>query len=362
MKLVSKILLHCLFWVLSFLIFARANALGEIGYVDWIYSTVWFIILIPVFYVSFYSLHLFLVDKTFKYKDENSLMAKWISPGVIYFFASLNILLQLTIHTDSVFDIILAAPFIPNDVFLIPESNNFVTLGIYLTFIVFGLVFAGAEYLQRQQVFKEELAKEKQLRLEAENRTILQQVNPHFLYNTLNAIYAQAVQGSEQVKESLLTLSDLMRYPVSISSKQKWVDFREEFEQIRRYTDLQKLRFTKRIIVLLKDETEGHSFQVPPLLLMIPIENAFKHGNYTMASVLEIRVQIDDEEVVFTVKNPVDKEGEKNTNKVSTGQGIKQLQEGLSHAFGKNYQYQSYFTDGGKGFCTVIRFPLVNDH
>lgn len=357
----KRILLHLIFWVISYLIFTKANAIGELGYVDWVYSAIWFAILIPVFYLSFASLSRFLAGKIFHHKKQYSTYGKWMTAEVLYMLAATNIIIQLTVHTDWVFNLILNSPFIPDDVFLIPETNKFINLSIYLSFIVFGLLFAGAEHLQKEQKIKDELAKEKQLRLEAENRTILQQVNPHFLYNTLNAIYAQAIQGSDSVKESLLTLSELMRYPVSLSSENKWVPFQTELAQIKRYIDLQKLRFTNRVMVIVKDKTDDEVFDVPPLLLMIPIENAFKHGYLIHASLVEIVFEKVENELHFTVKNPINlekKNDDVSLRQKSTGQGLLQLKEGLSLLYGNQYRLENQVNTMNKTYEFSLYLPL----
>lgn len=340
----KRIILHLIFWALSFLIFAKATALGELGYVDWIYSAIWFCIFLPIFYLSFASVFLIDTQKEEKKKKHKGWKSFFYAPYMGYLLGMINILLQAANHQDGIFRLILRFNFIPNDVFIVPEQNNFIALSYILIFMSFGLLFSAGEYVLKQQKIKEELAKEKQLRLEAENRTILQQVNPHFLYNTLNAIYAQAIQGSENVKESLVTLSELMRYPVSLSSENKWVSFQTELAQIKRYVDLQKLRFTNRVMVLVKDKTEDEEFNVPPLLLMIPLENAFKHGYLTYASLVEIIFEKVGKELRFFVSNPINPE--KNDSDVtkrqkSTGQGLVQLNEGLRLLYGKDFRIEN---------------------
>jgi|GEM_PF-2685306 len=341
--MIKRFALHISFWIISFLIFTKANAIGDLGYVDWVYSSIWYVLIIPVFYLSFTGIYL-IDSKQQKNKKESKGWSRiFYYPLTTYVFGMAIIIFQISNNHHFLYNLILNFNFISDEFFIIPEQNKFIILSYYLTFSAFGLLFAGGEYVLKQQKVKDELAREKQLRLEAENRTILQQVNPHFLYNTLNAIYAQAIQGSENVKDSLLTLSELMRYPVSLSSENKWISFQTELAQIKRYIDLQKLRFTNRIKVIVKDKTESAAFNVPPLLLMIPIENAFKHGNLTYASLVEIVFEKVGNELRFFVSNPVDldKKGkEMKENTKSTGQGLVQLNEGLSLLYGDEYRME----------------------
>lgn len=359
----KRILLHLIFWVISYLIFTQATAIGQVGYVDWFYSAIWFCILIPIFYLSFASV--FFLET--KHEEEKNREKKtgwqryYYAPYLGFALAMINIVFQTANYHDGIFRFILRLNFIPDDVFLVPEQNNYVSLSYILIFTSFGLLFSAAEYVLKQQRVKEELAQEKQLRLEAENRTILQQVNPHFLYNTLNAIYAQAIKGSENVKESLLTLSELMRYPVSLSSENKWVPFQTELAQIKRYIDLQKLRFTNRVMVIVKDKTDDEVFDVPPLLLMIPIENAFKHGYLIHASLVEIVFEKVENELHFTVKNPINtekKNDDVSLRQKSTGQGLLQLKEGLSLLYGNQYRLENQVNTMNKTYEFSLYLPL----
>jgi hypothetical protein len=359
--MLKRVVLHLAFWVLSFLIFTKSTAVGNVGYVDWFYSAIWFCILIPIFYSSFASV--FLLDT--KKVDEEKKFTGWrqfvYAPITAYVFGMMNIILQAANHQDGIFRLILRFSFIPDNVFIVPEQNNFISLSYILIFMSFGLLLAAGEYVLKQQRMKEELAQEKQLRLEAENRTILQQVNPHFLYNTLNAIYAQAIKGSENVKESLLTLSELMRYPVSLSSENKWVSFQTELAQIKRYVELQKLRFTNRVMVIVKDKTDGEVFNVPPLLLMIPIENAFKHGYLIHASLVEIVFEKVGHELHFSVTNPINLEKPTEMNKPSqksTGQGLVQLKEGLNLLYGNMYRMEHKMNEANKTYEFSLFLPL----
>ncbi|HET8963366.1 MAG TPA: histidine kinase [Chitinophagales bacterium] len=104
------------------------------------------------------------------------------------------------------------------------------------------------------------------------------QVNPHFLFNTLNGIYSQAIsEKAIQTSAGIIKLSDMMRY-ISNASGQKFVALEKELNYIQNYIELQKNRFgdTVKISCAVSGETEGK--QIAPLILISFVENAFKHG------------------------------------------------------------------------------------
>jgi LytS/YehU family sensor histidine kinase len=103
------------------------------------------------------------------------------------------------------------------------------------------------------------------------------QINPHFLFNTLNNIYSLAVKQNENTAASIMKLSNIMRY-VTDDVNQDFVFLDSEVECITDYIDLQRLRLNKRVHIdfSVKGNTEGR--RIPPLVLMTFVENVFKYG------------------------------------------------------------------------------------
>jgi two-component sensor histidine kinase len=114
-------------------------------------------------------------------------------------------------------------------------------------------------------------------RLSAELAFLKSQINPHFLFNSLNSIYSLAYQKSDTTPEAILKLSEIMRYMLYESNDSK-VDLSKELQYLRNYIDLQKIRFGNKAFVDFKITGEVGNQQIVPLLLIAFIENAFKHG------------------------------------------------------------------------------------
>ncbi len=128
-------------------------------------------------------------------------------------------------------------------------------------------------------------------KLNAELAFLKSQINPHFLFNSLNNIYSLAYQKSEKTAEAILKLSEIMRYML-YESNEDTVLLEEEINYLHNYIDLQKLRFKENVFVDIQVDIDEAEHRIMPLLLISFLENAFKHGVSTDAS-KPIRIHID---------------------------------------------------------------------
>jgi hypothetical protein len=128
-------------------------------------------------------------------------------------------------------------------------------------------------------------------RLTAELAFLKSQINPHFLFNSLNSIYSLAYQRSETTPEAILKLSEIMRYMLYECNDNK-VDLAKELQYLHSYIDLQKIRFGNKAYIDFKVVGKVEHQQIVPLLLIAFIENAFKHG-VANNSLTPIRLLID---------------------------------------------------------------------
>lgn len=146
------------------------------------------------------------------------------------------------------------------------------------------------------------------------------QINPHFLFNTLNTIYSLAIVGSTKTADSIVKLSNMMRY-VLVDSNAKWVSMEDEVNYLNTYIDLQKLRFNKNISIEFNNDCTKTGILIPPMLFIPFIENSFKYGVSTEThSDITITLTCDDKHIYFFA-------GNKKLNKLrihdeSTGIGI----------------------------------------
>ncbi|MBL7849335.1 MAG: histidine kinase [Cyclobacteriaceae bacterium] len=140
----------------------------------------------------------------------------------------------------------------------------------------------------RMEIRRSQLEKEK---TEAELKYLKSQINPHFLFNTLNNIYALARKGSGQTAESVMKLSAMMRFMLYEASSPS-VPLRAEIKIIDDYIELEKLRYTDRLQVHFSKDIDDPEQPIAPLLLIHFVENAFKHGAGESRSDVDIRIAI----------------------------------------------------------------------
>ncbi|HLX92744.1 MAG TPA: sensor histidine kinase [Puia sp.] len=171
---------------------------------------------------------------------------------------------------------------------------------------IFTMVFAVStglrvitQWFQTEQRNKE-IENEK---LNTELSFLKSQINPHFLFNTLNNIYSLAADGSRHTAEAVMKLSSIMRY-VLTEAKNDYVPVEKEIQFIRHYIELQKLRLTDKSHVTFEVEGDPTGKKISPLLFLPFVENAFKYGISTReSSPISIVLKIVDNAVHLSIKN-----------------------------------------------------------
>ncbi|MDB5013105.1 MAG: hypothetical protein JWQ25_1307 [Daejeonella sp.] len=139
----------------------------------------------------------------------------------------------------------------------------------------------------------------------SELQLLQSQLSPHFLFNTLNNVYGLSITNHEKVPVLLLKLSELLRYSV-YDAKELFVPLEDELDYLKNYIDFEKIRLGDRLDLKLNLEViSGQSFKIPPMLLVIFIENAFKHSRETTGEKVSIDIALNTtrDEIVFSVKN-----------------------------------------------------------
>lgn len=155
---------------------------------------------------------------------------------------------------------------------------------------------------QNHQILSLEKAKS-----ESELDLLKQQINPHFFFNTLNNLYALSLQKSEKTSESILQLSELMRYTI-YKGQEKSVSLAQELKYLEDYIQLQQIRLRNPLKLNFEKNISNPNVNIAPLLLIVFIENAFKHGIETAeeTAFLNISLTSDDKTLHFTCENSVE--------------------------------------------------------
>lgn len=137
-------------------------------------------------------------------------------------------------------------------------------------------------------------------RVERELQFLKAQLNPHFLFNTLNNLYFLTTTKSDRAPEAIMQLSEMLDY-VMHAGRSRFVELKDEWKQVQNYIALESLRCEDRLTITTDIRGAWHSFPMGPMLLITLAENAFKHGVYSMAGRTCIDIQIKEEEQQLTV-------------------------------------------------------------
>jgi LytS/YehU family sensor histidine kinase len=147
-------------------------------------------------------------------------------------------------------------------------------------------------------------------KLETELKFLKNQTNPHFLFNTLNNIYALARKKSDSTPDVVMKLSKMLRFMLYESGK-PFITIGEETMLIEDYLDLEKIRYNERLDISFKKEIDNMHEEVSPLLLLPFVENAFKHGvsETRFNSFVNIELLLEKGVLHFDVKNSKENAG-----------------------------------------------------
>lgn len=245
---------HPVFWVLSiYSIGSYFSISNTVKFIDFFYAGLFHI---PLFFLVYINLAL--------------LIPRFLQKGryVSYVIAGLlTIVTAYGLH-ELTFEFLL--PLLPTEYYMVSFTDWKVLVTIFtIYFVLTALLKLSKSWYVLQRVEKEKLA--------IELNSLKSQVNPHFLFNSLNSIYSQALAKSEQTPETVLELSNLLRYML-YEVGEATVDLGKEVEMMENYVELQKLRADASAQITFQIKGNSLDQKIAPLLFFPLIENSFKHG------------------------------------------------------------------------------------
>jgi LytS/YehU family sensor histidine kinase len=162
------------------------------------------------------------------------------------------------------------------------------------------------------------------------------QINPHFLHNTLNFLYAKSLPYSAELSEGILTLSDIMRYALNeAAGSDDKAPLKDEIEHVRNVIKINQLRFSNNLHVNFEVQGVINDAEIIPFVLITIVENAFKHGDLQKPEYpIEIKLSVEHKRLHFYCRNKK-KTGPKD---ISTGLGLDNIRNRLQFAYGNNYK------------------------
>ena len=197
-------------------------------------------------------------------------------------------------------------------------------------------------------------------RTEAELKNLRNQLNPHFLLNTLNNIYALIAFDTEKAQQAVQELSKLLRY-ILYDNQQLFVPLNKEIEFIRNYIELMRIRVSTQVTINTKFDIEPESrTPIAPLLFISLIENAFKHGiSPTENSFIDIRISENNKQITCVIKNSNYPKTE--TDKSGSCIGLEQVRKRLEILYPAAYNWERKISTDGKEYTSVLTIDSTNN-
>ncbi|MBO9672767.1 MAG: sensor histidine kinase [Sphingobacteriaceae bacterium] len=215
------------------------------------------------------------------------------------------------------------------------------------------------EALERQNLVNqiEKQALENDL-VQSQNDYLRSQINPHFLFNTLNFIYNDARKKAPMAADAIMNLSEMMRYALKRPEASEMVPLGEEIEQIEHLINLHKLRTANTINLELEVTGDMFGLRFPPLILLTLVENMFKHGNVSHSTQQAlIKIAYHKDKLNISTTNMINDNKGKQTE--SHHVGIENIAKRLSSFYGNDYVFRHY-KDPLNRYITEISVTAVN--
>jgi two-component system LytT family sensor kinase len=177
-------------------------------------------------------------------------------------------------------------------------------------FLFCGMIIIAYYLLVFYQNFREKVVKESELKTlikESELSSLKSQINPHFIFNSLNSISSLTIISPEKARNMIIKLSDFLRYSIS-QSDEKMTSLKDEMQNINRYLDIEKIRFGDRLKVVENIDEQCFNKKLPGLILQPLVENAVKYGVYESVdqAKIEISTSCSEKALKIKIKNDYD--------------------------------------------------------
>ena len=232
----------------------------------------------------------------------------------------------LHIKKYSLYYLVLIGLLVP--LIILEKEVHFIIWALTSVFVV--VVFFFLERIRYYQKFKV-LQQEK---LVADLALLKSQINPHFFFNTLNNLYGLTIKNSKKAPEVILGLSEMMRYTI-YKGKEEFVALEEEINYLESFISLQEIRLVTASKVTFIKRIENPKYKVTPLLFIILVENAFKHGSEKLGKDAFVKISCRDSssEICLEVENSFDTD-----ERSEKGIGIDNLKKRLSLLYPNKYE------------------------
>ena len=326
----SRLATHAAFWILTLLLLTYSTSLFSGSFLD---NLIYMSVLLPIQMTATYSM-IYIQMQRWLYKRYWLLFFFSIVPiaytlAVLARLANIYIAEPLTGYEgidESVWEVV-SDPGYLLQVYILP---------VYIPAFLF-LIFKMIKDRFQQENRLNELEKEKS---NAELNFLKAQMNPHFLFNTLNNIYSLARTQSPDTPEMILKLSNLLDYTI-YECNETTVPIIKEWELIENYVDLQAVRNSNQLMIAIHQDIDNEQTPIAPLILISIVENAFKHSTQWGQQLANIKISLEviNKKLTFKVVNTRSAEAKKNRPK-KNGIGVRNVKKQLALLYPNKHTYQ----------------------
>jgi len=324
---------HTLFWVFAYFILLSIFASENYKILDDIFNPI-----ADSIYTIIFSFTLFFAVMINLYISIPQLLKRKLY--LLYLLSLLLVLFAFSFFNQFLFD-----QWID---YLLPDFY-FISYYDYWDIVKFFVVFLTATTLLKlsKEWFelyenREQLVRLEKEKAEIELKALIGQINPHFLFNSLNVLYSLALKESKETPSAIVKLSDILRYVIYEAGK-KEIALKSEISLIQNYIDLQRFRVDEKSKISFETKISDDSVLIAPMLFLPLIENGFKHGikGTVNHSFINISLIANNEKIDFTIEN------NKVTNKTlekekSSGIGLKNISDRLQLLYPEKHHFEIF--------------------
>jgi two-component system LytT family sensor kinase len=352
-KLYEKYKLHLIFWsvFIAYEVLITGLFTGKFSKIET--------------YIFHYSINIFILYlhaygllKLYNKKNKLSLILLFsLFELALYILLCIGIAIFINMTLDSSFDTTIDKSFITRALW---RCLYFIGFGTGYFYIKKSFIERKrSDELERENLTNtiEKQALENDL-IQSQNNFLRSQINPHFLFNTLNFIYNDARKKAPLAADAIMNLAEMMRYALKRNDNSNLVAITEEIEQIEHLINLHNLRTAGALNVELNINDDLFGIKFPPLILLTLVENIFKHGNISHSTqAAEINISLENGILKILTVNIVNAVKARESTKV----GLENIHKRLANVYKDNYTFECY-EDNTNRYFTKISVPqtLVN--
>lgn len=334
----NRVAQHALFWLFSFAVIINLISNKQVKEIDYIYAAIFHFTLVSIVYLNTIVLFpVFIQKKRF----------------VSYFLFAVFLCIVLSFLNSLIFNEIIDILF-PNYYFIslysIIDLLKFHAIYIVVTLL---LKFTSEWFSQEDAKFK--LSKIEKEKVEIELKALRAQVNPHFLFNSLNVLYSLALKNANETPDTIIKLSDILRYVIYDSNKET-VSIKSEVELINNYLSLQNYRIDKSSNISFTPDIQSN-IDIAPMLFLPLVENSFKHGvkGDVSNTFVKINLKTTDKIVHFEIEN--NKGSSENPDQIKDGGiGLTNIKKRLSLLYPEKHEL--FINENEQKFMVSLKIKL----